>query len=91
MRTFLILSLLCFATMLVCTSAGIFGSENCIEALHLAEEKEKRGLLGVPVPKCAIDGRWKPVQCVAAYCWCVDGEGNEKPGTLKFLSQPNCH
>ncbi|XP_030013493.1 nidogen-2 [Sphaeramia orbicularis] len=40
-------------------------------------------LLGVFVPQCDENGQYTPQQChdSTGYCWCVDGTGQERPGT----------
>ena len=49
-------------------------------------------MLGVFVPKCEADGSYCRVQCLntSRYCWCVDSDGKEIPGTRVRLRQPNC-
>ena len=52
------------------------------------------GLIGEFVPQCEEDGSYSPMQCWAstAYCWCVDENGVEIPGTAiqSWIGTPNC-
>jgi len=52
------------------------------------------GLIGEFVPQCEEDGSYSPVQCWAstAYCWCVDENGVQIPGTAiqSWLGTPDC-
>ncbi|EDO40371.1 predicted protein, partial [Nematostella vectensis] len=47
--------------------------------------------VGAYVPRCADDGSYETVQCHdgTRYCWCVDEDGKERPGTRQ-TGQPNC-
>jgi len=46
------------------------------------------------VPQCEEDGSYSPMQCWAStgYCWCVDDNGVEIPGTSiqSWLGTPDC-
>ncbi|TNN02052.1 hypothetical protein fugu_009539 [Takifugu bimaculatus] len=44
------------------------------------------------VPQCAEDGKFRPLQCSMGgqECWCVDGDGQEVPGTRTNGSAPLC-
>ena len=50
----------------------------CLDAVANAT-----GLLGEFVPQCEDDGAYSPMQCWGStgYCWCVDVNGVEIPGT----------
>jgi hypothetical protein len=52
------------------------------------------GALGEFVPQCEEDGSYSPMQCWAStgYCWCVDDNGVEIPGTSiqSWLGTPDC-
>ena len=52
------------------------------------------GLIGEFIPQCEEDGSYSPVQCWSStgYCWCVDENGIEIPGTSLGPGQgvPNC-
>ncbi|XP_045537995.1 uncharacterized protein LOC106721428 isoform X1 [Papilio machaon] len=37
--------------------------------------------LALPAPSCAADGAYRPQQCAAGRCWCVDSFGTEIPDT----------
>ena len=43
------------------------------------------------IPQCKADGSFEEVQCHSStgYCWCVDTEGWELPGT-KIRGTPDC-
>ncbi|CAJ1087012.1 nidogen-2 isoform X3 [Xyrichtys novacula] len=45
------------------------------------------------VPQCEADGQFSPVQCYGetTYCWCVDEDGREVPGTRSHAAvKPAC-
>ncbi|XP_029030641.1 nidogen-2 [Betta splendens] len=45
------------------------------------------------VPQCEADGQFSPVQCYGetTYCWCVDQDGREVPGTRSHsVVKPAC-
>ncbi|KAM9820898.1 LOW QUALITY PROTEIN: nidogen-2 [Neosynchiropus ocellatus] len=45
------------------------------------------------LPQCEPDGQFSPVQCYGAttYCWCVDQDGREVPGTRSHdVVKPAC-
>uniref|UniRef100_A0A3B4U6N2 Nidogen 2 n=1 Tax=Seriola dumerili TaxID=41447 RepID=A0A3B4U6N2_SERDU len=45
------------------------------------------------VPQCETDGQFSPVQCYGetTYCWCVDQDGREVPGTRSHdVVKPAC-
>ncbi|KAK5891419.1 hypothetical protein CgunFtcFv8_018674 [Champsocephalus gunnari] len=45
------------------------------------------------VPQCESDGQFSPVQCYGdtTYCWCVDQDGREVPGTRSHdVVKPAC-
>ncbi|MAZ30635.1 MAG: hypothetical protein CMP57_00910 [Flavobacteriales bacterium] len=52
------------------------------------------GLIGEFVPNCQEDGSYVSTQCWASaeYCWCVDEDGEEIPGTsiLSWQGMPDC-
>ena len=52
------------------------------------------GLIGEYVPQCEEDGSYSSMQCWSStgYCWCVDENGIEIPGTSiqSWLGTPDC-
>ena len=48
-------------------------------------------MIGAFVPKCKENGEFEEKQCWGStgYCWCVDEDGNEIPGT-KIRGSPEC-
>ena len=56
-----------------------FGQTPCLDAIANAV-----GVIGEFVPQCEEDGSYSPMQCWAStgYCWCVDENGEEIPGTI---------
>lgn len=46
---------------------------------------------GAFIPQCLDSGVYDRVQCdgSSSYCWCVDDNGFEEPGTREF-GRPNC-
>ena len=66
-----------------------FSQTPCLDAVANAT-----GLLGEFIPQCEEDGSYSPLQCWGStgYCWCVDSNGVEIPGTALGPGQgtPNC-
>jgi len=62
----------------------------CLDAIANAT-----GSIGEYIPQCQEDGSYSPLQCWAStgYCWCVDQDGNEIPGTSLGPGQgiPECN
>ncbi len=56
----------------------LFAQTPCLDAVANAS-----GLIGEFVPQCEEDGSYSPMQCWGStgYCWCVDENGTEIPGT----------
>ncbi|XP_062857079.1 CD74 molecule, major histocompatibility complex, class II invariant chain a [Trichomycterus rosablanca] len=50
-----------------------------------------RVMPGFYQPQCDEEGNFKPMQCwhSTGFCWCVDKDGKEVPGTLK-RERPEC-
>jgi len=67
-----------------------FGQTPCLDAISNAS-----GLIGEYIPQCEEDGSYCPIQCWSStgYCWCVDENGNEIPGTSLGPGEgvPNCN
>ena len=67
----------------------IFGQTPCLDAVANAT-----GLIGEFIPQCQEDGSYAPIQCWSStgYCWCVDENGVEIPGTSLGPGEgiPNC-
>ena len=57
---------------------GLFGQTPCLDAVVNAS-----GMIGEFIPQCEDDGSYSPMQCWGStgYCWCVDENGIEIPGT----------
>ena len=66
-----------------------FGQTPCLDAVANAT-----GLIGEFIPQCEDDGSYSPIQCwwSTGYCWCVDENGVEIPGTAiqTWLGEPDC-
>jgi|TARA_Y100000994_G_scaffold249623_1_gene262777 hypothetical protein len=66
-----------------------FSQTPCLDAIANAT-----GLIGEFIPQCDEDGSYSPLQCWSStgFCWCVDEDGNEIPGTLLGPGNgvPNC-
>ena len=66
------------------------GQTPCLDAVANAT-----GLIGEYVPQCEEDGAYSPMQCWSStgYCWCVDENGEEIPGTSLGPGEglPNCN
>tara|TARA_B100000767_G_scaffold227555_1_gene217566 strand:- start:529 stop:2232 length:1704 start_codon:yes stop_codon:yes gene_type:complete len=58
------------------------------------EQLNATGLIGEFVPNCEDDGSYVSTQCWAStgYCWCVDEDGLEIPGTIipSWEGMPDC-
>ena len=57
--------------------------------------KRKKTREGVYVPKCKDNGQFKSTQChkrpgKTGFCWCVDREGKQIPGTRTKGKRPQC-
>ena len=54
-----------------------------------------QGIIGIYIPQCKADGSFEPMQCWGStdYCWCVDKNGDEIPGTQTppGNQEPNCN
>ncbi|XP_078418707.1 uncharacterized protein nid2a isoform X5 [Cetorhinus maximus] len=64
---------------------------------RLQAELNLRGsqpLVGLHIPECDEEGNFRPLQCHGStgYCWCVDENGQEIPGTRTppGTGQPQC-
>ena len=68
---------------------GLFGQTPCLDAVANAS-----GMIGEFIPQCEDDGSYSPMQCWGStgYCWCVDVNGIEIPGTSLGPSEgfPDC-
>mgnify|MGYP000491163984 CR=1 FL=1 len=71
---------------------------NCSQIQDCCESQEAAinecGGLGCYIPQCADNCSWEPMQCWSStgYCWCVDQNGTEIPGTStpSWLGYPDC-
>ena len=67
-----------------------FSLTPCLDAVANAT-----GSIGEYIPQCEEDGSYSPLQCWGStgYCWCVDEDGNEIPGTSLGPGEgmPNCN
>ena len=77
-------------SLLIIISLFSFGQTPCLEAVA-----NSTGLIGEYVPQCEEDGSYSPMQCWSStgYCWCVDENGEEIPGTSLGPGEglPNCN
>ena len=52
------------------------------------------GMVGCFIPQCTDDCNWEPMQCWGStgYCWCVNENGDEIPGTSlpSWQGMPEC-
>ena len=57
-------------------------TNNCCEEQDLALN-DCDGMVGCFIPQCTDDCNWEPIQCWGStgYCWCVNEDGQEIPGT----------
>ncbi|KFO29717.1 nidogen-2 [Fukomys damarensis] len=66
-----------------CTLDAAPGMEACKYQRHLAQAQHVYPGSRVHIPQCDEQGNFLPLQChgSAGFCWCVDSNGNEVPGT----------
>ena len=68
-------------------------TQDCCEAEDLAIS-DCGGMTGCYIPQCTENCTWEPMQCWGStgYCWCVDENGVEIPGTSmpSWLGFPDC-
>ena len=78
-----------FLLLLILPFSG-FGQTPCLDAVANAT-----GAIGEYIPQCEEDGSYSSIQCwwSTGYCWCVDENGAEIPGTSLGPSEgiPNCN
>jgi len=78
-----------FILLLVFSFLG-FSQTPCLDAVANAN-----GLIGEFIPQCEDDGSYSLMQCWSStgYCWCVDEDGVEIPGTALGPGEgvPNCN
>tara|TARA_B100001250_G_scaffold403643_1_gene418469 strand:- start:712 stop:1443 length:732 start_codon:yes stop_codon:yes gene_type:complete len=76
--------------VLFIVSLFCFGQTPCFDAVANAT-----GIIGEFIPQCEEDGSYSPIQCWSStgYCWCVDENGIEIPGTSLGPGEglPNCN
>ncbi|XP_015205516.2 H-2 class II histocompatibility antigen gamma chain isoform X1 [Lepisosteus oculatus] len=67
-------------------------SESGIQTKCQLEANAKSVHPGVFRPKCDEQGNYLPMQCWSStgYCWCVDKNGDELPGTRVRFGRPQC-
>lgn len=82
--------LYCGFFALLCTTNNFVASESSPQTKCQMKELFMRKL-GIFTPQCDENGDYLPVQCsdTNGYCWCVDENGAEIPGTKK-QGQVNC-
>lgn len=68
-------------------------TNNCCEEQDLALN-DCDGMVGCFIPQCTDDCNWEPIQCWGStgYCWCVNEDGQEIPGTSlpSWQGMPEC-
>ncbi|CAI2349894.1 unnamed protein product [Caenorhabditis sp. 36 PRJEB53466] len=57
---------------------------------HKAKHEVDPHLLGVFLPRCDLEGFYKPEQCHEGHCWCVDRYGREFDKSRVSNSLPDC-
>ena len=66
--------------------------ENCCEAAEIATDS--CGGIGCYITQCTAECTWETIQCWSStgYCWCVDENGVEIPGTSipSWQGSPDC-
>ncbi|MBN3297365.1 HG2A protein, partial [Amia calva] len=66
--------------------------ESGIQTKCQVEANSKTVHPGVFRPKCDEQGNYEPLQCwdSTGFCWCVDKDGKEVPGTATRSERPQC-
>jgi len=57
---------------------------------HKARHAIDPHLMGAYMPRCDVDGYYRPAQCHEEICWCADRWGREFPGSKVRASKPDC-
>ncbi|XP_051915068.1 nidogen-2 isoform X31 [Hippocampus zosterae] len=69
----------------LCSQQGQTGrtKSQCEEHRDRLQDGLEQLPVGVFVPQCDSDGRYRPLQCHGStgHCWCVDSRGQERAGT----------
>ncbi|XP_060238022.1 nidogen-2 isoform X2 [Meriones unguiculatus] len=62
---------------------SISGLKPCEQQQHHAQAEHAYPELRIHIPQCDDQGNFMPLQCHGntGFCWCVDQNGNEVPGT----------
>uniref|UniRef100_A0A8D3DJ30 Nidogen 2a (osteonidogen) n=1 Tax=Scophthalmus maximus TaxID=52904 RepID=A0A8D3DJ30_SCOMX len=66
---------------------------HCEHHRRRATDSEGNPIVGAYVPQCDSEGQYIPLQCYGetTYCWCVDQDGREVPGTRSHdVVKPAC-
>ncbi|XP_037127580.1 nidogen-2 isoform X20 [Syngnathus acus] len=73
---------------LFCSQQGPTGGtksqcEQHRDSLQSGPEQAGQPPVGIFIPQCDSDGRYRPLQCHGStgHCWCVDNRGQERAGT----------
>jgi len=68
-------------------------TQDCCDAEDVAIS-DCGGMMGCYIPQCTESCAWEPMQCWGStgYCWCVDEDGVEIPGTSmpSWQGLPDC-
>jgi sparc/osteonectin/cwcv/kazal-like domain-containing proteoglycan (testican) len=73
-----------------CDCFQFSGREREEPPCHKARHKVDPHQLGVYLPRCDVDGFYRPVQCHEAACWCVDKLGREFDQSRVVQGRPDC-
>nr|XP_049609383.1 nidogen-2 isoform X32 [Syngnathus scovelli] len=84
---------------LFCSQQGPTGGtksqcEQHRDSLQSGPEQAGQLPVGIFIPQCDSDGRYRPLQCHGStgHCWCVDNRGQERAGTrtLPGMAPTDC-
>ncbi|XP_051030473.1 nidogen-2 isoform X2 [Phodopus roborovskii] len=66
-----------------CTSDSVSGLKSCEHQQHYAQAQHAYPGSRIHIPQCDDQGNFVPLQCHGntGFCWCVDQNGHEVPGT----------